>query len=124
MASETQKVTVFNHPSFGDVRVVMQGNNPWFVGKDVAEKLGYKLARKAIADHVEEDDVLKRNVTDALGRKQETTIINESGLYALILSSKLPTAKAFKHWVTSEVLPSIHKHGAYMTPARGLVGVC
>jgi prophage antirepressor-like protein len=80
----------------------------------VAEALGYKLARKAVQDHVDRDDVLKRNLIDSLGRKQLTFFINESGLYSLILSSKLDSAKRFKHWVTSEVLPSIRKQGGYM----------
>ena len=87
---------------------------PYFVGKDVAEILGYSNSRKAIADHVDPED---KGVTkcDTLGGQQELTVINESGLYSLILSSKLPNAKKFKHWVTAEVLPSIRKHGAYMT---------
>ena len=80
----------------------------------MAEALGYKLARKAVQDHVDRDDVLKRNLIDSLGRKQLTFFINESGLYSLILSSKLDSAKRFKHWVTSEVLPSIRKQGGYM----------
>ncbi len=80
--------------------------------------LGYKLARKALADHVDVDDVLKWNVTDSLGRTQATTIINESGVYSLILRSKLPEAKQFKRWVTSEVLPAIRKHGGYLTPDK------
>ena len=87
---------------------------PLFCAKDVAEALGYKLARKAVQDHVDRDDVLKRNLIDSLGRKQLTFFINESGLYSLILSSKLDSAKRFKHWVTSEVLPSIRKQGGYM----------
>lgn len=80
----------------------------------MAVALGYKLARKAVQDHVDRDDVLKRNLIDSLGRKQLTFFINESGLYSLILSSKLDSAKRFKHWVTSEVLPSIRKQGGYM----------
>ena len=80
----------------------------------MAEALGYKLARKAVQDHVDRDDVLKRNLIDSLGRKQLTFFINESGLYSLIISSKLDSAKRFKHWVTSEVLPSIRKQGGYM----------
>ena len=76
---------------------------------------GYAKPENAIATHVDEDDTLKQGIIDNLGRKQETTLINESGLYALILSSKLPSAKEFKRWVTSEVLPSIRKHSAYMT---------
>lgn len=89
---------------------------PWFVGKDVASVLGYAKTRNAIANHVDDDDKKDAPIQGALGGEQNMTIINESGLYSLILSSKLPTAKKFKHWVTSEVLPTIRKHGAYMTP--------
>lgn len=92
----------------------MQDDEPWFVGKDVAKILGYTKARNAMAQHVDEDDALKQGVTDSLGRIQETIVINESGLYSLILSSKLPSAKKFKRWVTSEVLPSICKHSDYV----------
>lgn len=97
------------------VRVVEINSEPWFVGKDVAEILGYKKPLNALATHVDEDDSLKQGLTDSLGRVQETIIINESGLYSLILASKLPSAKRFKRWVTSEVLPTIRRHGAYMT---------
>lgn len=90
-------------------------NEPWFVGKDVAQALGYAKARNAIATHVDEDDALKQGLTDKTGRIQETILINESGLYSLILSSKLPTAKKFKRWVTNDVLPTIRKHGMYAT---------
>ena len=108
------ELKVFNNNEFGDVRVVEVDNEPWFVGKDVAEILGYSNPRKALIDHVDNED---KGVTkcDTLGGIQEITTINESGLYSLILSSKLPNAKKFKKWVTSEVLPSIRKHGAYMT---------
>ena len=90
-------------------------NEPWFVGKDVASVLGYKDTVNALKAHIDEDEKAGWQITTQFGVK-ETTIINESGLYSLILSSKLPTAKKFKHWVTSEVLPTIRKHGAYMTP--------
>lgn len=108
------EMQIFNNPEFGQVRVVERNGEPWFVGKDVAEKLGYANPRKAIIDHVDKDDkgVTKRYTP---GGMQMLTIINESGLYSLILSSKLPKAKQFKRWVTSEILPAIHKHGAYMT---------
>ena len=106
---------VFNNPEFGQVRVIMQNNEPWFVGKDVAEILGYERGAKAIQDHVDEEDKGVVPIQDSIGRMQGTPVINESGLYSLVLSSKLPTAKKFKHWVTSEVLPSIRKHGAYAT---------
>lgn len=97
-----------------EVRTIELDGEPWFVGKDVAAVLGYSNSRKALADHVDDED---KGVTkcDTLGGVQEATVINESGLYSLILSSKLPTAKEFKRWVTSEVLPSVRKHGAYMT---------
>lgn len=100
----------FENKQFGSIRVLEKDSEPWFVGKDVAEVLGYSNSRKALADHV---DDLDKGVTncDTLGGVQEMTIINESGLYSLIFSSKLPAAKEFKHWVTSEVLPSIRKHG-------------
>ena len=99
------------------VRTLLRDNEPYFVGKDVAEILGYSNPRDALSKHVDSDDkgVAK---CDTLGGTQQTTIINESGLYSLILSSKLPDAKKFKHWVTSEVLPTIRKHGAYMTDAK------
>lgn len=109
------KIQIFNNTEFGSVRTVIVNNEPYFVGKDVAVALGYSQPDKSIVRHVDEDDRTKRTVSDKLGRPQETFVINESGLYSLILSSKLPTAKKFKHWVTSEVLPAIRKHGAYMT---------
>ena len=87
----------------------------WFVGKDVAEALGCKNVNKALADHVSEDDLTKRYpIFDNMGRKQQAIFINESGLYSLVLSSKLPQARVFKHWVTSEVLPAIRKTGGYI----------
>lgn len=98
-----------------NVRTVQIDNTPYFVGNDVANVLGYSRSRKAIQDHVDNDDKCDVPIQDAIGRNQNTTVINESGLYSLILSSKLPTAKEFKHWVTLEVLPSIRKHGAYLT---------
>lgn len=106
---------IFKNTEFGTVRVVVINETPYFVGKDVAEALGYSEPHKAIQRHVDEDDGIKRPITDATGRMQETWLINESGLYSLILSSKLESAKRFKKWVTSEVLPSIHKHGVYAT---------
>ena len=97
-----------------DVRIITINDEPWFVGKDVADILGYSNSRKALSDHVDDED---KGVTksDTLGGNQNITIINESGLYSLILKSKKPEAKQFKHWVTSEVLPTIRKHGTYMT---------
>lgn len=109
------KIQVFSNDEFGKVRTLMANNEPWFVGKDVAEILGYKEASKAVRQHVDEDDK-GGSILDTPGGKQNITIINESGLYSLILSSKLPTAKKFKRWVTSEVLPSIRKTGGYTLP--------
>lgn len=108
----------FHHEMFGDIRAIEKDGEPWFVGKDVAVALGYSNASKAVMVHVDEEDKQKvmlkadsqnGNVVTA------TTLINESGLYSLVLSSKLPSAKKFKHWVTAEVLPSIRRHGAYAT---------
>lgn len=100
------------------VRALEIKNEPWFVGKDVAEILGYKKARNAIAQHVDDEDKKGAPIQGDLGGTQSMTIINESGLYSLILSSKMPNAKRFKRWVTSEVLPAIRKHGAYMTDEK------
>jgi anti-repressor protein len=100
------------------VRTLEIKNEPWFVGKDVAEILGYKKARNAIAQHVDDEDKKEAPIQGTPGGTQSMTIINESGLYSLILSSKMPNAKKFKHWVTSEVLPAIRKHGAYMTDEK------
>lgn len=107
------ELKIFKNEEFGAIRTVEIDNDVWFVGKDVAEALGYSKARNAIAEHVDEGDALKQGIRDSLGRVQETTLINESGVYSLIFGSKLPTAKKFKHWVTSEVLPTIRKHGMY-----------
>ena len=105
-------LTTFSNPEFGQVRTVEIDGTPWLVGKDVAVALGYKNPQRAIRDHVDtEDQGVTKTVTPS--GEQEMLIINESGLYSLILSSKMPKAKAFKHWVTSEVLPAIHKTGAY-----------
>lgn len=115
---ENNQVQVFNNSQFGDVRVIMQGEQPWFVGKDVASMLGYVDTAKALKAHIDEDDKQLLKVGEISTLKISnygTYIINESGLYSLILSSKLPSAKAFKHWVTSEVLPTIRKEGMYMT---------
>ncbi len=107
---------IFNSPEFGAIRTIEKDGEPWFVGKDVATILGYAKPLNALATHIDEDDSLKQGLTDNMGRMQETIFINESGLYSLVLSSKLPNAKKFKRWVTSEIIPSIRKHGAYMTP--------
>lgn len=108
-------IQVFNNPEFGEIRTVEINNEPWLVGKDVAEVLGYTDTFGAMKKHVDQDDKLVCQI-DSAGQKRDATVINESGLYSLVLGSKLPTAKKFKRWVTSEVLPSIRKHGAYMTP--------
>lgn len=111
------ELKIFNSPEFGQVRTITLDGEPWFVGKDIAVALGYSNPRKAMIDHVDPED---KGVTkcDTLGGSQEMTVINESGLYSLIMSSKLPTAKKFKRWVTSEVLPAIRKHGGYLTPEK------
>ena len=113
------ELKIFNNNEFGDVRTLTIDNNPWFVGKDVAEKLGYKNVSDALLKHVDSEDkgVAK---CDTLGGLQEMTVINESGLYGLTLSSKLPNAKKFKRWVTSEVIPQIRKSGSYQLDASSL----
>ena len=112
-----QKLQIFKNEEFGEVRTVTIDNEPWFVGKDVATALGYERATKAIQDHVNEEDKDEIPIQDSIGRMQKTPIINESGLYALIFGSKLESAKRFKHWVTSEVLPTIRKTGCYQMQA-------
>lgn len=110
------ELQIFNSEEFGDIRTVTIDKEPWFVGKDVATALGYVKPLNALSTHVEKDDSLKQGITDSLGREQETIFINESGLYALIFGSKLDSAKRFKRWVTSEVLPAIRKTGSYQKP--------
>ena len=109
------ELQIFNHPDFGQVRTVTINDEPWFVGKDVARVLGYADENKAIAMHVDDEDKLNDKTALSLGQRGGW-FINESGLYSLVLSSKLPNAKKFKRWITTEVIPSIRKHGAYMTP--------
>lgn len=106
---------IFNNEEFGEIRALEIDGQPWFIGKDVAVALGYSNTRDAIKKHVDADDKGVANC-DTLGGRQKMTIINESGLYSLILGSDLESAKKFKHWVTSEVLPSIRKTGSYETP--------
>lgn len=108
------ELQIFNHPDFGEVRTVTINDEPWLVGKDVAQALGYQNPQKALRDHVDDDEKTVNESFTVNGTP--AILINESGMYSLILSSKLPGAKEFKRWVTSEVLPSIRKHGAYMTP--------
>ena len=116
------KIQIFTSDNFGKIRTCQIDNQIMFVGKDVAKALGYSNTRKALQDHVDEED--KRDgvtIRDSIGRNQKAVFINESGLYSLILSSKLPQAKAFKRWVTSEVLPQIRKTGGYI-PTRDASG--
>ena len=109
------ELQIFENVEFGSVRTLMINDAPYFVGKDVAEILGYTNSSKALSDHVDDEDKLNNESLSSLGQRGGW-LINESGLYSLILSSKMPNAKKFKNWVTAEVLPSIRKHGAYMTP--------
>ena len=108
------KLQIFKNTDFGEIRTITIDNEPWFVGKDVAEILGYAKSRNAIATHVDEEDKREAPIQGYPGGTQMMTIINESGLYSLVLSSKMPDAKKFKRWVTSEVLPQIRKTGTYM----------
>jgi prophage antirepressor-like protein len=110
----TKQLQTFENKEFGKVRVAQIDGQPWFVGADVAKKLGYRNSRDAILKHVDSEDKGVANC-DTLSGKQNLTIINESGLYSLMFSSKLPAAKEFKRWVTSEILPAIRLHGAYIT---------
>lgn len=106
------ELQIFNSEEFGQIRTVTIGNEPWFVGKDVADNLGYQNGSRDINRHVLEEDRRKEMVFDG-NQNKETILINESGLYALIFGSKLESAKRFKHWVTSEVLPAIRRTGSY-----------
>ena len=108
------KIILFKHEEFGEIRTMNIDGEPWFVSKDVALTLGYTNPTKALNDHVDKED-MSFNETLKLSRQSGAWLINESGLYSLILSSKLPSAKKLKHWVTAEVLPSLRKHGAYFT---------
>ena len=119
------ELKIFNNAEFGTVRTLEINSEPWFVGKDVAEILGYSNASKAVSTHVDEDDkqFIMFDIADSQNGnvpvgQSKTAVINESGLYSLILSSKLPKAKEFKRWVTAEVLPAIRKHGGYITPNK------
>ena len=113
------ELQIFKSPEFGQVRTVMVDGEPWFVGKDVATALGYSNPSNAVVTHVDDEDKTTYSFqVSGSNYKSKATLINESGLYSLVLSSKLPTAKKFKHWITSEVLPAIRKHGAYMTPEK------
>ena len=114
MSDLYQSYKTFSNNEFGEIRVLEIENEPWFVGRDIATVLGYINPSKAVRTHVDDEDK-GVNEMDTPGGKQKIIVINESGLYSLILNSKLPNAKKFKRWVTNEVLPSIRKHGAYMT---------
>lgn len=110
---------IFDSPDFGQIRTIQQNGEPWFVGKDVAKILGYERADNAIRNHVDDEDKLMHQIS-ASGQNREMYIINESGLYSLILSSKMPKAKEFKRWVTSEVIPAIRKTGKYEAMAQAV----
>lgn len=110
---------IFSNSEFGEIRTATINGEPWFVGKDVAEALGYSDTNKAVAVHVDDEDKLNDKTASSLGQRGGW-FINESGLYSLVLSSKLPTAKKFKRWVTSEVLPSIRKNGGYIAGQENL----
>lgn len=111
------ELKIFKNEEFGEVRTMLINGKPYFVGKDVASVLGYSNTRNAILQHVDSEDALKQGVPDSQGFTQQTTLINESGLYSLIFGSKLESAKSFKRWVTSEVLPAIRKTGSYNLPS-------
>lgn len=113
------ELQIFKNEQFGEVQLLEINNEPWFVGKEIAEILGYQNPSKALKDHVDEEDKLNNETLLSLGQRGGW-IINESGLYSLILKSKLPQAKQFKRWVTSEVLPAIRKNGAYVTDQRAV----
>lgn len=112
-AHETSILQLFNSPEFGEIRAITINNEPYFVGNDVAKILGYARPSDAISQHVDMEDAVKHRISDNQGVPHDYIIINESGLYSLIFGSKLPTAKSFKRWVTSEVLPIIRKTGTY-----------
>ena len=109
------ELQIFNSEEFGDIRTITIDNEPWFVGIDVAKSLGYANPKNAVPKHVSEEDKLNTQIEYA-GQRREVTIINESGLYSLVFGSKLESAKRFKRWVTSEVLPTIRKTGSYRKP--------
>lgn len=108
---------IFNSPDFGQIRTIQQNGGPWFVGKDVAQALGYSQTAKAVREHVK-DNHKGMSVLDTPGGKQETTIIDEAGLYSLVMRAKTEKAEDFQEWVTGEVLPAIRKHGGYLTPDK------
>lgn len=109
---------IFDNQQFGKIRVVEVNALPYFVGRDVATALGYANPVAAVSQHVDNEDSVKRAIPDNQGFNQTTTLINESGVYSLVFGSKLETAKVFKRWVTTDVLPAIRKHGAYLTDQK------
>ena len=113
--SAMNEIKVFTNEDFGTIRTIEIEGEPWFVGKDVAQRLGYRDTSDALKNHVDDEDKLTRCFTDS-GQSREMYIINESGLYSLVLSSKLESARKFKRWITSEVIPQIRKTGAYHVP--------
>ncbi len=117
------EIMLFNNEEFGEVRTLVIDGEPWFVGKDVTEILGYKDSVNALKSHVDEEDKLRWQITTS-GQRRDVSLINESGLYSLTLSSKLPSAKKFKRWVTSKILPSLRKYGAYFTPEALYQSLC
>jgi prophage antirepressor-like protein len=112
------EILTFTYEGASEIRTLDIDGVVWFVGKDVAKLLGYERPTKAVQDHVDKEDINGIPIQDSISRMQKTPIINESGLYSLILSSKLPEAKKFKHWIIGEVIPVIRKHGAYITPDK------
>lgn len=112
--SKLNEIKIFNNSEFGEIRTVTIDGEPWFVGVDIAKALGYKKPTDAVNNNVDEGDSTRKGVSDANGHKQTAIVINESGLYSLIIGSKLESAKKFKKWVTSEVLPTIRKTGGYV----------
>lgn len=115
--NNTNKIQVFQNEAFGQVRIITKDGEPWFVGKEIAEKLGYSNSRKALADHVKDNHKNTVTIRDGITRgNPNQVIIDEAGFYSLVLRSKLPSAEAFQEWVTSEVLPTIRKHKMYLTP--------
>lgn len=112
------QIQIFNNPEFGEIRTIEENEQVLFCGSDIAKALGYTNPRKAVNDHCREDGVTNRSLTDSLGREQQAKFIDEGNLYRLIAHSKLPAAEKFERWVFDEVLPTIRKHGAYMTPEQ------
>ena len=108
------ELRIFNNPEFGEVRTVTIGDELWFLGNDVAKALGYHKPDQAVRTNVDEEDSTLMGVLDSNNHTQQMKVINESGLYSLVMSSRIPSAKRFKRWVTSEILPSIRKHGGYI----------